>query len=169
MAALARRAMTRVNSRHGVGDADRLYQLRQSLELNGGYGHVERIGVELDRQPVGFLGDRARRARRRVERQTGAAADQVVADRDVRDAEVPDDQHVRASTQIEARIVDGRERAADEFQRDHPSAACARGWRGQRDETAGNGGERLVRGQDDRLPLVGDRQGARLFADGHDR
>ena len=94
-------------------------------------------------------------------------AERIVADRDARNAQVADDQQARRLPEVEARVVDERERAADELDRHEPAAARSRRRRGQRDEPARHRGQRLIRRQDDRFPFVGNRDRAeRFFADG---
>ena len=85
---------------------------------------------------------------------------------DPRHPDVADEDQARRLAQLEARSEDRRERAADEVDRDVPGPAVAHRRGRQRDHPARDGGQRLLRRQDDRLTADGDRQpaGRRFFA-----
>jgi hypothetical protein len=116
---------------------------------------VERVGFELDREPVVSLSDGAVRPGRRVDREASTRRHGVIARGEPRDAKLADNQKVGRLAPFELRLVDERERAADEFHRHEPSASDAGGRRWERHEPAADGCQRLVR-EDDRLVPVGD-------------
>ena len=115
---LLRRGPKRPESRAEVDDQRGRFhhanRLHQGLRLNRREHDVERVGVELDRQRIALLCHGAAGARGRVDDQARRVA-AFVADRHARDAEVADDQQPRRLAEIEARIVDERERPVDEF------------------------------------------------------
>ena len=116
--------------RRRVRLADRLnHALRGALsrERQTRVGDVERVGVELDREVLGVLRHDVAGARgvaSIVSRRGGA--ERVRSARDARHAQIADDEQVRRLAQIEPRVVDQRERAADELDRHQPPAAGAR-------------------------------------------
>jgi hypothetical protein len=112
---------------------------------------------------AGLLCDRRDGAGRRVDREASGGAERIVADGDARHAQIADHQEVRRLPQIEPRVVDERERAADEVHGHEPALAAARRRRGQRDQPSGDGRERLVRRQDNRLAFVRNRDRAERF------
>ena len=152
-----------------VGDADVAHErsgglqgLRRQQRRRG----VEGVGVELDEDSFPFLRDGAVRARRRVDRQPAAGAERIVSDENPRHAQVADDQQARRLSQIEPRVVDECQGAADEFHRDEPPAAASRRRGRQRHQPSRDRGQRLLRRQHNGLAFVRHRDGAeRFFAD----
>ena len=134
----------------------------------GGEGSdgVEGVGIDAHQQPALLLRDRRRRARRDLERDPQQRRAVVVLRRDARHAQVAEDEQARGRTKIEPRVVDRRERAADELHGNQPSVVPPRERRGQRHESAGRGHQRLIGRQHDRLVLVcrGDGARRRVFA-----
>jgi len=153
--------------RRPVGEADGLHDTLRRLRGQRRVRRIERVGVELDRQVIAVLRYGRSRARRGVDRQPRGVAERIVADRNPRHAHVADHEQARRFPEIEPCVVDQRERAADELDRDEPAASAARRRRRQRHEPARHRCQRLVGREDDRLSLVRHRNGAeRVFTNG---
>ena len=80
-------------------------------DCRGGKRDVDDIGVEFHGQPlIGVLRHRRGGARRRLNRDARAGANLFLADRDVRHAQIADDQQTRRAAELEPLVVN-RQRA----------------------------------------------------------
>ena len=127
----------------------------------GGSDEVERVGIDA----------RAAHVPASVATVTGAAGMISIVARvggpgasiraaNLRHAHVTHDQEPRVAAELDALIVDGRERARQELDRHEPAPPGAHGGRGQRDDAAADRRHGLVRGHDDRAAAVSDRHAA---------
>src|SRR5688500_8008284 len=113
---LNRRGLRRANSRH------------QLLLRRWWKRRVERVGVDTQKQPSLLLCHRCRGSRANLERHTQRRRTVVVLRRDPRHAQIADDEQTRRGAEVELDVVDGSERATDEFDGDEPSVAAPRQW-----------------------------------------
>ena len=155
----AERAVARAlidGDRRRVGQrAQRQHQIRRA---GRGQLEIERGRLEAHDQPAGLGDDRVRRRRRHVEMDARHPRLRLEPDLDARHAHVADDDQVRDGADVEARLVDERQRAIDEVHRQAPAALAAHRRRRQGDDAAADRRQAGRGGDDDGLALDGQRQ-----------
>ncbi len=145
--------------RRRVGQrAQREHQIRRA---GRGQLEIERRRLEAHDQPAGLGDDRVRRRRRHVEMDARQPRLRLEPDLDARHAHVADDDQVRDGADVEARLVDERQRAIDEVHRQAPAALAAHRRRRQGDDAAADRCQAGGGGDDDGLALDGQRQALR--------
>ncbi len=141
----------------------------QQTLLSRGRGQqcVERVSVDAHEQVVRICGDRRVSPRGDVERDPQRGRPGVVLGGDAGDAKIAEDHQAGRGTKLDPRVVDRRQCAADELQRDEPSSTLPRQGRRQRDQPPGRRHERLIRREHQCLVLVagGDSASGGVFTD----
>ena len=153
------------DARCGLADPESDHQVTGAV---GGEARVERVRLEPDDEPAGFLRDRVRRGWRHLERDPCLAAHRARLHDDPWHTQVAHDHQSRRLAELHSGLVDARDRAAQKLHRHEPPALGAGRGSRERYQVAGDRGERLPLGENDGLVAVAHGEGRRprVFVDG---